>query len=95
LSAYIVATVDITDSEPFALYAKAVAGLAEKFGGEPIVKGAVVEVPEGDAEVGQRVVVTRFPSLADAKAYINSAEYQAGAVLRQGAAKVVVRLLGA
>jgi uncharacterized protein (DUF1330 family) len=95
LSAYIVATVDISDPEPFALYAKGIGGLAEKFGGESVVKGAVVEVPEGDAAIGQRVVVTRFPSLDDAKAYLGSAEYQAAAALRKGAAKVVVRLLGA
>jgi uncharacterized protein (DUF1330 family) len=95
LSAYIVATVDITDTEPFMLYAKAIAGLAETFGGEAIIKGAVAEVAEGDVAVGQRVVVTRFPSLDDAKAYINSPQYQAGKALRIGAAKVDVRLLGA
>ncbi len=95
MSAYIVATVDILDAERFALYAKGIAGLAEKFGGESVVKGAVAEVLEGDAKVGERVVVTRFPSLDDAKAYIASADYQAAAALREGAAKVVIRLLAA
>lgn len=93
LSAYIVATVDITDAERFALYAKGIAGLAETFGGEAVVKGAVSEVLEGDVAVGQRVVVTRFPSVEDAKAYIASPEYIAACAHRQGAATVAIRLL--
>jgi uncharacterized protein (DUF1330 family) len=95
LSAYIVATVDITDAERFALYAKGIAGLAERFGGESVVKGAVTEVLEGDIAVGQRVVVTRFPSVEDAKAYLSSPEYRAACEHRKGAASVAIRLMTA
>lgn len=95
MSAYIVATVDITDAERFALYAKGIAGLAERFGGESVVKGAVTEVLEGDAAVGQRVVVTRFPSVEDARAYVSCPEYVAASAHRDGAARAVIRLLTA
>lgn len=95
MNAYIVATVDITDAERFALYARGIAGLAEKFGGESVLKGAVSEVLEGDAAPGQRVVITRFPSVDDAKAYVASPEYQAASLHRIDAAKVVIRLLTA
>src|SRR3546814_16954834 len=60
MAAYIVATVRISDPEKFALYGKAIAGLSERFGGVPVVKGPVAEVLEGGSPVGERVVVTRF-----------------------------------
>lgn len=93
MPAYIVATVRITDPERFALYAKGIAGLSERFGGESVVKGAVSEILEGDGVVGERVVVSRYPTAEDARAYLASPEYQAACVHRDGAADVVMRLL--
>lgn len=93
MAAYIVATVRITDPERFALYAKGIAGLSERFGGEAIVKGAVQELLEGNGEPGERVVVSRYPDAESARAYIASAEYQAASAHRVGAAEVTMRLL--
>jgi uncharacterized protein (DUF1330 family) len=93
MAAYIVATVRIDDPERFAAYGKAIAGLSEKHGGEPIVRGPVKDVLEGDGLVGERVVVTRFPDADSARAYIASPEYQAAKIQREGAATVVMRLL--
>ena len=93
MAAYIVATVQIEDPERFAAYGKAIAGLSEKHGGERVVGGPVQEVLEGQGEVGERVVVSRFPDAEAAKGYIASAEYRAAATLREGAATVVMRLL--
>lgn len=94
MAAYIVATVRITDPERFALYGKSIAGLSERHGGEPVVRGEVREVLEGDdAAAGERVVVTRFPDAEAARGYIASEEYRSAAVQREGAAIVVMRLL--
>jgi uncharacterized protein (DUF1330 family) len=93
MAAFIVATVSIHDPERFADYGKAIAGLSESFGGERVVGGPVAEILEGDGEVGERVVVSRFPDADAARAYIASAQYQAARVLREGAASVVMRLL--
>ena len=93
MAAYIVATVRITDPEKFAAYAKAIAGLSEKHGGEPIVRGAVEAVLEGEGVVGERVVVTRFPDADAARRYIASPEYQMAKPHRDGAADVVMRLV--
>jgi uncharacterized protein (DUF1330 family) len=93
MPAYIVATVTITDPVRFAEYGKAIAGLSEKFGGEALVKGPVVETLEGEDVSGQRVVVSRYPDAEAARAYIHSAEYQAAARLREGAGTVTMRLL--
>ena len=93
MAAYIVATVRIHDPDKFAEYATAVAGMNERYGGEPLVRGAVEEVLEGDGMVGERVVVSRFATAEAAKAYILSAEYQAVRAKRKGAAEVVMRLV--
>ena len=93
MAVYIVATVTITDPDRFALYANGIAGLSEKYGGEPLVKGTVAQVLEGSCAPGERVIVTRFADADAASAYIQSAAYQAAAVHRKGAAHVVMRLV--
>ena len=93
MACYIVATVRILDAERFSAYASAVAGLAESFGAQSILKGAVTEVLEGEGMVGERVVVSRFDSIEQARAYISSATYQSAQLLRQGAADVVMRVI--
>lgn len=93
MAAYLVATVNITDPAPFGEYARGIAGLAERFGGEPMMKGMVAEFVEGDGIPEERVVVTRFPDMAAAKAYLNSPEYCAAKAHREGAATAVIRLI--
>lgn len=95
MAAYIVATVRITDPDRFALYGRGIAGLSERFGGETVVRGAVSQVLEGVGEVGERVVVTRYPDAEAARAYLASAEYRAACVHRDGAAVAVMRLIEA
>jgi uncharacterized protein (DUF1330 family) len=70
-----------------------IAGLSEKHGGQPVLRGPVVEVLEGEGFVGERVVVTRFADAAAARGYLASPEYQAAKDARVGAAVVVMRLL--
>jgi uncharacterized protein (DUF1330 family) len=93
MAAYLVATVRISDPAKFADYAKAIAGLSERFGGDYLVRGKVSEVLEGDTDPDERVVISRFPDAEAARAYLRSPEYQAGAALREGAAVVEMRLL--
>ena len=93
MAAYIVATVRITDPDLFTVYGKAIAGLSERHGGAPVVRGPVVEVLEGDSPIGERVVVTRFPDAESARGYIASSEYRTAAAARKGAAEVEMRLL--
>jgi uncharacterized protein (DUF1330 family) len=93
MAAYLVATVRISDPEKFGLYAKAIAGLTEKFGGEYVVRGPIAEVLEGKVDPAERVIVSRFPDVDAVRAYIASPEYRAGAAHREGAAEVEMRLL--
>jgi uncharacterized protein (DUF1330 family) len=93
MAAYLVATVHITDPETFAIYGKGVAGLAEQFGGTPVVKGAVQEFLEGQGPMNERVVVTRFPDAAAAKAYLSSPAYVAASAYRLKSSSCTMRLL--
>lgn len=93
MAAFIVATISINDHAGFDAYAKAVAGLRERFGGESLARGPVLDVLEGEAPAGERVVILRFPDTAQARAYFASPEYRRAAALRAGAAKVTLRLL--
>lgn len=93
MAAYIVATVRVTDAEKFGAYVQAIAGLSEKHGGEYLVRGKVTEVLEGNVDPEERVVVSRFPDAAAARAYATSPEYQAGKALRAGAGEVETRLI--
>lgn len=93
MSAYIVATVRVTDPAAFALYAQGIAGLNERFGGEYVVRGPIAEVMEGAVDPGERVVILRFPDADAARAFIHSPEYQAAKAHRIGAAELEMRLL--
>jgi uncharacterized protein (DUF1330 family) len=93
MPAYLVGTVRISDPERFAAYGAAIKGLSAQFGGEAIVGGPVAKVFEGDSPVGERVVVTRFASEAEATAYIQSPLYLEAKALRAGAADVEIRLV--
>lgn len=93
MTAYIVATVRILDPEVFGAYARAIAGVSERYGGTPLVRGVVTEVLEGEGAIGERVVVSSFPDADAARGYVASAEYQAARLLREGAAAVTMRLV--
>ena len=74
--AYFVIDVKITDPEGMKPYQAKVAETYQPFGGERIVAGGLPETLEGDAPRG-RIVIVRFPSLAQARAWHDSAAYQA------------------
>jgi uncharacterized protein (DUF1330 family) len=93
MAAYIVSTLRVSDPAKFGEYIQKVAGVAEQHGGEYVTRGRVAEVMEGDVDPAEWVVVSRFPTADAARGYLNSPEYQAGKLLRLGAATLEARLL--
>jgi len=97
MAAWLVSTVRITDPAGFAVYAKAIAGLAEKHCGRYLVRGTVAEQLEGeapsDAIGGERIVILEFPDADAARGYVESDAYRAGKDLRRTAAHVSLRLI--
>lgn len=76
MAAYFVGLGRIDDPERFGKYLEAVPATVMNFGGEVLAVDDPAEVLEGDASF-PRVVLLRFPSKEDARAWKNSPEYQA------------------
>ncbi len=91
MSAYIIVDVQVTDPEVYKGYTKLVPATVEAYGGKFIVRGGAAENMEGDWEPN-RVVVLEFESMAQAKAWYNSAEYREPKGIRHSAsqAKMIV-----
>jgi uncharacterized protein (DUF1330 family) len=75
-AAYFIIDVKITAPEGMKPYQAGVEDTLRAFGGERIVAGGAIEVLEGEAPRG-RIIIVRFPSLAQAHAWHDSAAYQA------------------
>ena len=82
--AYVIARVDITDPEAYAVYAAAATEALKKSGGRPLVRGGRYEALEGQARA--RNVVVEFDSFDDARSYYFSELYQTAKTKREGAA---------
>ena len=89
-AAYIIANVRVTNPEQYAEYRKFSIAAFEAHNAEVLVRGATVEVVEGDW-VRDRVVVFKFPSVEAARRFYDSPEYGKARVARQGAA--IMRLV--
>ena len=79
--AYSVAEIAIEDAEGYKAYVAAAGPVVEKFGGVYLARGGETIGKEGEAPRG-RIVIVEFPSLAAARAFYESAEYQAALPLR-------------
>ena len=85
MPAYIIATIEVTDPERYAQYARLTPAAIEKYGGRFVVRGGPVTTLEGPEEK-RRVVVLQFPSVAQARTFFDSREYQHAKSFRKGAA---------
>lgn len=76
MPAYVIVGVDVTDSEAYSAYTREVPATLEPYGGRFVVRGGAFEVLEGEWHVSRTVVLV-FPSVEQAKAWHESAAYQA------------------
>ena len=84
-SAYIIANVTVTDPDRYAEYRRLSTIAMKAHGAHVCVRGGAAEVLEGDWQP-ERLIVLRFPSVEQARAFNASAEYAAARAQRQGAA---------
>ncbi len=85
--AYLVVEMHITDPERYERYKAAAPAAVKAYGGEYIVRGGRHEVLEGDWNP-HRVVLLRFPSYEQARAFYRDSEYVRDIKpLRDGAAE--------
>lgn len=90
--AYVIAQVDVHDSEAYESYRAGTPASIARFGGRFIVRGGPMETLEGEAPY-RRVVVIEFPSTEQARQWYQSDEYTALRAIRQSAASSSLILL--
>ena len=92
--AYLLVQGHVTDREGFKAYSAALPPIYRKYRGQYIalVPAPMVEVVEGEPE-NRSVVIARFPSRDDARAFWNSPEYAEAKKLRAGKGTFYVSIL--
>lgn len=73
--AYIVVDVDIHNPEIYEDYKKQVVHIVTAFGGEYIARGGALDVIQDELWRPTRMVLLKFPSVAQAKGFLDSPEY--------------------
>ena len=81
MAAYVIADITVTNSDGYAAYRPLVAASIAQHGGKFIARGGAVEALEG-GWAPQRVVILEFPSMAAARTWYDSPDYQAALKIR-------------
>jgi uncharacterized protein (DUF1330 family) len=81
MAGYIIAEVEVTDTEGYEEYRKQVEGTIAAYGGKYLVRGGAAQALEGDEP--KRLVVLEFASLDRAKAWYDSQEYAGPKAIRK------------
>ena len=92
MAGYVIAQVEVTDPAGFAEYRQLVGPTVEQYGGSYVVRGGATETVEGDWQP-QRLVILRFDSVAQARKWYYSPEYEGPKALRQRSANSQVTIV--
>jgi len=84
--AYVINDMEVTDPALLEEYKKLSPATVAQYGGRFLARGGTMEVLEG-AWQPKRLVILEFPSLAQAKAWVNSPEYVPARRIRQQASR--------
>lgn len=76
MAAYLIADTRLTDPEAYEEYKRQVKPLAEQYGGEYVARGGEMVLKESELWTPSRLVLVRFPSVAQARAFYECADYQ-------------------
>lgn len=86
MAAYVIVEIEVTDPVGYEDYKKQAQSTIAAKGGKYLVRGGKTEVVEGDWQP-KRLVVLEFPSMEQAKEWLNCEEYREPRKLRQATAK--------
>lgn len=93
MTAYVIVDIEVTDPEGYKEYVKLAPEAVKLYGGKYIARGGHNETLEGDWQA-KRLVILEFPSVEQAKDWLNSPEYAPARKMRHQYARtnmVVVR----
>jgi len=77
MAAYIIVDGLVTNAAQMEIYKERAKPLVESFGGEYLVRGGTIAAKETQRWTPNRLVLLKFPSMAQAESFYNSPEYQA------------------
>ena len=83
MAAYIIGEFEVTDPATYETYRPLAAAAVAKHGGRYLVRGGATVPLDGSRDL-KRTIVVEFPSLAEARAFYQSKEYQAALMIRLG-----------
>lgn len=86
MPAYVINDMDVTDAALLEEYKKLSPATVQQFGGHFLARGGELAVIEGDWSP-KRLVILEFPSVEQAQAWANSAEYAPAKQIRQRASR--------
>lgn len=75
MAGYVIVDTEIRDPEGYERYKALARPIAERFGGEYLVRGGEMQVDDADLWSPTRMVVLRFPDTDAARAFLDSDEY--------------------
>jgi uncharacterized protein (DUF1330 family) len=84
MPAYLIADIDVTDSDAYAEYRRTVGASIAAFGGRFLARGGTTETLEGNWKP-KRVVIVEFASMERLRAWYDSPEYAPALALRKRA----------
>jgi uncharacterized protein (DUF1330 family) len=86
MAAYVIADIEVLEPVEYEDYKKLAGPSVAVFGGRYVVRGGKVDIAEGDW-APKRFVILEFPTMAQAKAWYDSAEYGQAKAIRHRTAK--------
>ncbi len=86
MTAYVIVDIEVTDPAGYEEYKKLAPAPTALYGGRYIARGGKTETLEGDWSPS-RLVIIEFPSVEQAKAWLNSSEYGPARAMRHQYAK--------
>ena len=86
MAAYLINDMEVTDAQALEDYKKLSPATVLQYGGRFLARGGQIENVEGEWNP-KRIVILEFPTMAQAKAWIDSPEYAPARRARQKASK--------
>jgi uncharacterized protein (DUF1330 family) len=87
---YLIADVKIDDMDEYKKYMEKAKPLAERYGGEYLIRGGDFKVLEGDYFSPRRMVMIRFPNKQSCEDFYNDPAYQKVRTIRLPVSDMVV-----
>jgi uncharacterized protein (DUF1330 family) len=85
MPAYVISEVKVVDNELIDRYRALAQATIAQFGGRYVVRGAPVELFEGERDADRRFIVVEFPDVDRARAWYRSPEYAEALKIRADA----------